>query len=274
MQSHLILPAGVYLGETSRRHAVTGFGFSEAVYAPSARLPSHSHAHACFCFVLGGSYAETYGRRTRDCVPGTLVFHPAEEVHSDRHFDAPVRLFCVEVEPARLEAIRTNSPVLDHPLSFNGGSPAWLGTRLYREFQNWDAFSPLAIEGLTLEMFAELSRRSAAVPEGLPRWLAQVEQYLRDGYTDGLSLSEAAQVAGVHPVHLARVFRRRFGCTPAEFVRRLRIEAACRRLSASSEPIGEIALAAGFADQSHFSRVFKRLIGMTPAEYRRGFISS
>jgi AraC family transcriptional regulator len=51
-------------------------------------------------------------------------------------------------------------------------------------------------------------------------------------------------------------------------VRQLRIEYACHELAASDTPIVQIALAAGFCDQSHFTRTFKRLIGVAPSQYR------
>ena len=84
----------------------------------------------------------------------------------------------------------------------------------------------------------------------------------------GAALVELALDIGVHPVHLARVFRKNFDCTVGEFVRRLRIERACKEIAESSAPISEIALALGFYDQSHFSNTFKRFTGMTPAAYR------
>jgi AraC family transcriptional regulator len=48
----------------------------------------------------------------------------------------------------------------------------------------------------------------------------------------------------------------------------VRIEFARRELAASSASLSEIAVSAGFCDQSHFSRLFKQYIGVTPAEYR------
>ena len=51
-------------------------------------------------------------------------------------------------------------------------------------------------------------------------------------------------------------------------VRHVRVEFARRELAVSEAPLGDIAAAAGFCDQSHFSRLFKRYIGLTPAEYR------
>jgi len=72
----------------------------------------------------------------------------------------------------------------------------------------------------------------------------------------------------VHPVHLARTFRRVHQITFAGYVRHVRIEFARRELAALESPLGDIAVAAGFCDQSHFSRLFKRYTGLTPAEYR------
>ena len=71
----------------------------------------------------------------------------------------------------------------------------------------------------------------------------------------------------MHPVHLARTFRRVYQTTFAAYVRDLRIECARREL-AGRAPLSDIAALAGFADQSHFSRLFKQHTGLTPSEYR------
>jgi AraC family transcriptional regulator len=72
----------------------------------------------------------------------------------------------------------------------------------------------------------------------------------------------------VHPVHLAQTFHKTYRCTVGDYVRKLRIEYACRELATSTKPIVDIALAAGFCDQSHFTRTFKRAIGAAPFQYR------
>ena len=79
-----------------------------------------------------------------------------------------------------------------------------------------------------------------------------------------LPLADVARRVGVHPVHLARTFRRVHQITFAGYVRHVRIEFARRELAASDAPLGDIAVAAGFCDQSHFSRLFKRYTGLTP----------
>lgn len=133
-----------------------------------------------------------------------------------------------------------------------------------------DAASGLAIEGLVFEILAEAVRSGAsAAEEKSPRWLASVRDFLHANFSESVVLDEVARVADVHPVHLARVFRRSYNCTIGEYVRRLRVEFACRRISASTDSLAEIALAAGFADQSHFARTFKNHFGVPPGEYRK-----
>jgi AraC family transcriptional regulator len=113
------------------------------------------------------------------------------------------------------------------------------------------------------------ARAAQEVLPGVPRWLQAVRDRLADGCLDPPSLAELAAGASVHPNHLAAAFRRHFGDTVGGFVRRRRVELACRMLTATRTPLAEVALRTGFADQSHFTRTFRRLVGVTPAAYRR-----
>jgi AraC-like DNA-binding protein len=73
-------------------------------------------------------------------------------------------------------------------------------------------------------------------------------------------------------VHLSRsrffaLFRGTTGTTPAEHLRRLRLDVACQRLRGTDLPLYAIAGEVGYADQFHFSRDFKRRMGVSPSEY-------
>ena len=68
---------------------------------------------------------------------------------------------------------------------------------------------------------------------------------------------------------MALVYRQFEHGTVGDYIRKARINYARRRMLESNEPLVEIALAAGFADQTHFTRSFKRVTGMTPTEFRR-----
>ena len=144
-----------------------------------------------------------------------------------------------------------------------------LALRISKEMRVMDNASLLAIEGLILELLVELSRHSGLRPERkLPRWLARAKEMLHERSSESIALGDVAKQVDIHPVHLAREFRKFYGCTLGEYLRGVRIQYACRKLSLSDMPLVEIALGAGFANQAHFSRVFKRYTGMTPTEFR------
>jgi AraC family transcriptional regulator len=259
-------PFGRLYGAILRRREVRGLALTETSYPPRLRLPRHSHGHAYFCLVLAGAYTETYTRGARACRPSDVIFHPAGEAHADQFADAGGRCFNVQFSPVWLERLGVPAPSLGPCEDADEGALAWLAARLYGEFRAADDLAPLAIEGLALEMFVERARR--ARERATPPWIETVTEYLRAHFVERLTLSEVAGAAGVHPVHLAREFRRRRHCTVGEYVRRLRVEFACRELSATDAPLAEIALAAGFSHQSHLTRTFKALTGTTPAKFR------
>ncbi len=147
---------------------------------------------------------------------------------------------------------------------------SWLAWRLAAELRASDAAAPLAAEGLALELLAAASRETRAErrPGRPPAWLRAAEEMLRARAEDHVSLGEVAEAVGVHPTHLARVFRAHFGVSVGEYGRRLKVTRAATEVARSDTPLNVIALRAGFSDQSHFTRLFKQYVGTTPARYR------
>jgi len=265
------LPTGNFYGEMLRQHLANGFSLSETRYFPGTRLPPHSHESPYFGFVLSGSYTESYGQRVRRCQPAMIVCHPAGELHAQDFSQAPVNLFRIELDCDRLDL---NQTALNLDCGeVRGGLPVSLAGKLYQEFCEPDELSHLAITGLGFELIATIARlrktsRASAIQP--PPWLSQAQELLKSRYLEHFTFTEIAAEVGVHPVTLAREFRRHYKCTMGEMLRRERIEFACRLLK-SGESLSSIAISAGFYDQSHFARAFKRLLGMTPTSYRANF---
>ena len=160
--------------------------------------------------------------------------------------------------------------VLRDPVAFDGGMLAPIAERLLREWRHRDDSSQLIVEGLVLELIGNAARNARDTHEvKVSPAIRRARELLATRYAEAISLSDVAAATGRHPVYLATEFRRAFGETMGEFVRRLRVESACRELAQSERPLADVALATGFANQSHFTRVFKRAMGVTPAAYRR-----
>ena len=132
-----------------------------------------------------------------------------------------------------------------------------------------DDLSPLAIEGLSLELLAAVARTPRPLRTSpAPDWLRRAEEILRASYKTPPTLAELATAVDTHPAHLTRTFRLYHGTSMGEFVRRLRFETACREIAHTGRPLARVAARAGFADHSHMCREFKHRVGVTPAEFR------
>lgn len=93
-------------------------------------------------------------------------------------------------------------------------------------------------------------------------------EVVHDCFNQRLSLGDIAESVGVHPAHLARAFRKRYGCSVGNYVRRLRVNFAADELRSGDHSLSQVALKAGFYDQAHFNRCFKRKFGIPPGVYR------
>ena len=259
-------------GRVIKTHELSGLRLVDGVYSGKTRVARHSHQRAVFCVCLNGGCNEAYAGKLREYKPFTVEFLPANQCHSLAFPGAETRAFSVDIPSSWLERAREYSLRLEDSVHCHGGLLSGLFVKLYREFRQMDGASPLVIEGLMLEMLAEASRREVKVSDRTPpRWLAQALELLREQFSEQLTLAQVARSVGVHPIHLARGFRRYCRCTVGEYIRQLRIEHACHELCVSDASLAAIASAAGFSDQSHFSRTFKRLMAMTPAQYRAAF---
>ncbi|HEY1682775.1 MAG TPA: AraC family transcriptional regulator [Candidatus Tumulicola sp.] len=250
------------------RSLEAGLRFTTTQYRPASALPPHEHASTNITFVRHGHYRETFEKRERWCEPDMLIVHPAGERHSNVHGPSGVRLLNVEFDPARARLLNDIAPVLQQPFEQRSNSYSRLANAIETELHRNDDASSLALESLVLEAFvtAFCDRVSN---ERNHKWLSRVVDALHETTERRISMDDLANVAGVHPVHVAREFRRTFRCTVAGYLRVLRARRACEALATSDLPLSTIAQSAGFSDQSHFTRVFRATIGISPGAYRQ-----
>ena len=248
---------------------VEGFTIKEGRHAAGSSLAWHTHAGPTLCFVYSGAFIESFRGATLECTPGTLKITPAGEPHSDRFGREETHGLLVEADASGVQRLGPYAAVLDERASFQDGALTGLAWRIRGELRQGDTAAPLAIEGLLLELLARAAReRELRLTGVVPRWLAAARECLHEQAHTG-SLSELAEAVGVHPVTLARGFRKAYGCSVGAYLRWLRVARAARDLAETDAPLAEIALSVGFADQSHFSNVFRRATGLSPSAFRR-----
>lgn len=241
----------------------------KALYRAGNWSQNHFHENARIVFVLNGSFVEKYETKQRFCQPFTSIFRPPMEKHSEV-YEPGVVCLGFDLSSKWIKKLEDFSVKLDRSEDFHNPSLNQLITKICGELTFNDDVSNLAIESLLNEVAVEMHRNlSDSEFDKSPRWLKTAEEYIRENFSENLTLTKIADEVGVHPVHLARVFKRKYHLTIAEYIRRLRVESACRLLTHSDLKLSEISLETGFNDQSHFTKIFKTLMGKTPSEFKR-----
>jgi AraC family transcriptional regulator len=121
-----------------------------------------------------------------------------------------------------------------------------------------------AIEQVLGDLLASLADDGRARETGLPPpWLRRIREQL-DTAPESTSVAAAAHEAGVHRVHLARMFRRHYGLPVSAYRRLARNAVAVRRVLGEDQVLAGAANDAGFSDQCHMTRALRADTGFTP----------
>ncbi|HEX2122412.1 MAG TPA: AraC family transcriptional regulator [Thermoanaerobaculia bacterium] len=264
----IVLSRGEFFGRVVNAAQWEPFRISETHYARGALLPWHRHEESYLTFVLSGGYRERSAARTQACAARSLIVHPAGETHEDDFAEHATRCLNVVATAGFTARLGDAAAPLLRGAVVDGPHVAGIGARLSAELRHADAASALIVEGLLLELFGAMSRGTASDRRETPAWLAEAHGIVEKRFAEKITLAAVAAAVSVHPVHLARAFRRRYGVSVGERVRALRLEWARERVAAGVA-LAVVAGEAGFADQSHFTKAFTRAHGVAPSEYRR-----
>ncbi|MES3036008.1 MAG: AraC family transcriptional regulator [Gemmatimonadota bacterium] len=273
-QGHLVLPFGAFYGSVERRLRGDGMELALLDVDPHRVVERHSHDEAHFVFVLDGLYLSSARHAPPVSAGPALIFNPAGTTHRDR-FEArgkvmSGRFLTLSLASALMAGAEDDGGAMPEALAIPAPEAIVIAERLVRALPDAGTDGTLRRESLALALLAKVRpapRRTSA--GGAPAWLARARALLDESLGGVVSIADVAREAGVHPVHLARVFRKQLGATPGEYLRQRRLSHACTLLRDTRRPPAEIAQACGFVDQSHFATAFRRAFGVTPGTYRR-----
>ncbi len=105
---------------------------------------------------------------------------------------------------------------------------------------------------------------------GLAPWqMKRVSQFVEEHLSSSIRCEDLAALCRLSVSHFSKSFRQSFGVPPHRYVQGRRIDRAKKLLIESGEPLVQIALECGMADQAHLSRLFRQATGETPSSFRR-----
>lgn len=258
------LPHGQFLGDLNRSVEAGGFRVDLRVASlPPEAVTEHSHDNAHFILPLADGYRSLARDRLEKgrtvFSAGSAIYNPPGVVHRDC-FDVAGGLFLSVSAPDDLPTS------LAFPALLRGEAETAM-RRLVGLSARAAPGDGLAIEQAALAV-ADAAVRSLEVSAHAPDWLLRAVEMVEDlARTPGLEIRTIADAVDVHPVHLARSWRRHLGGSPAGAIRHRRADHATQGLIRNMD-LAEAAAMAGYADQSHMTREYVRIFGVTPGAFR------
>jgi AraC family transcriptional regulator len=269
------LAPGIYLGATVRQKTEKGLCLTLSQYTPSLTQPWHVHANPTLFALLIGRQRDQGRRAEFDQPRLSLVFHPTTEPHAG--LVAPEGMLGLNIEYEGIWLARHEIKERDL-----GGyrllDSVWsrltvlqlMAAAFHRGPHNDADVETKALELLEPLIQPEPGRERLS----FPNWLRRAQEFLHESFRSPIRVWVVAREVGVHPVHLARVFRQRYGCSVSEYLRALRLAEAGRLILRKGHTIAQAAHEAGFADQAHLCRCFAAKFGLSPKTFRSAIKTS
>ncbi|MFO0839065.1 MAG: AraC family transcriptional regulator [Phycisphaerae bacterium] len=224
-------------------------------------MPAHVDGVGRVSLVLSGAARELIASSTSLCLPGSVVIKAADAEHETRIAASGLCVFTIW-------SAESESTLVGGWLSSlreYGWSHAGRAATVLR--QVYSRFVACGVDSAIGRLAESLGALDANVALGAPQWLRAVRARLECEKPP--SATDLAGDAGVHPVYLARLFRRNFGLSMRQYVQSLRTERAARHLTEGRVgSLAQLAVELGYVDQPHFTQCFRRQVGVPPAAYR------
>ncbi len=242
----------------------------EDYYTPNRKQARHAHQYTNVSLILAGSVEETVGRALESAYALSVVIKPGGTEHADQYGAQGAHILSLLLKPELAALIKDWDRGLRRWRWVHGGAAGRRMLHLLRACRRRPTGRCDELEDCVYEVLASLPSGQPSGPTASPpTWLDLVRQELEDTFTEGPRVRDLAVRAGVHPVYLARQFRRHTGVSITDYRAHLKARAAAELLASSDVPLATAADQCGFSDQSHLGRVFKATTGLTPLVYRR-----
>lgn len=184
---------------------------------------------------------------------------------TDRHDFAPQASGLEAIFSGLAYNIDNDQELLTLGFIIYDGLYSW-ATHLYKNKHTQDG----PADQLLLQVYHQYLKQSK--DQKMPEWAVNLKEIIQDQLDTNLTLSlqQASNELEINAAYLSREFSRYFdNLSFGDYMRKLRIEKACKLIETTNHSLTEIAYLTGFSDQSHFNRIFKKHTGITSSAYKK-----
>jgi len=147
--------------------------------------------------------------------------------------------------------------------------------RIEQEWEHFDEYSEVIIEGLVIQFFVTALRGQSAPPamdtarKENHQPLMDAISYVQHHYAQDPSLQETADAVHVSSAHLSRLFRSDLETTYSQFLTEVKLSHAMSLLLNSRLPVSEVASQCGYQNSNYFCDAFKKVMGVSPLKFKK-----
>jgi AraC family transcriptional regulator len=265
------LAHGVFFGNASISRDVSGLSMAVLTpVVPSDEVERHTHESAHFIVLIAGRYISTAAGAPAVCDAPFVIYNPPGTEHRDRFHSPHGRFITVSITADRWADASEQLRLPQDPTALTDIRSTATAMRLFKSLGEADTAAVLDSEALALSLLGCATATDDRIAPR-PVWVERARELLHDRCAEAIRLNEVAAELGIHPVHLARYFRRFLGQSPGEYLRACRMKRAMNLLTHSHMPLVDVSLECGFSDQSHFSKAFGQSFGLSPRHFRKNF---
>lgn len=239
-------------------------------------FPEHSHGEYVVGAVVAGAETLTVAGRSHRVDAGSVLrLHP-DEAHANATIGPDVLRYHVlylrqdTVRPfldpdSDASVFRFRTPVSGDSTLFAAVSATHTALRCDAagRLEQESAFGAL-VRALAVEVSGAVD--TAGFQPVCAARVADAKTFIDENYADGFDLRDLAELSGLSVFHFTRSFKKAVGLSPLAYRNQRRVTEARARLL-DGQPIAQVALEVGYADQSHLTRQFQRIVGVSPRRY-------
>lgn len=243
------------------------------------RFPNHFHEYYVIGYVESGSRYLKCSGKEYIIEPGDLmIFNPFANHECDQLTEQALDYRCINIQTAQMKAIfkeitnKSNLPYFSEQVYQSSALIEYLKQVHTLIMENAEILEIEESYLCLMEAIFLSCNYKSAIDDGHYNCLDCVTAYLKERFSETISLETLSRICGLSKYQLIRAFTEKYSITPYRYLLSIRLSNA-QDLLAKQQTIAETAVSCGFSDQSHLTNTFKKYFGISPLQYQSMFIS-